>query len=177
VQEFRAAARDLAAAGIDTVFVGPEPAVAEPAVGPGLAGHAAADGAEPAGPPPLGSRLRTAGVLRQSDLAELMRGARLIITNGGSTLLQSIACGRPCIAVPIAGDQPRRIRRCVCAGVAIAAQLDAAAICECAIGVLRDERVSEGLARRAIALGLNDGVDVALGALSALVPACPVALK
>ena len=147
VQQFRSAARELAAAGIDTVFVGGGPAVAEP---------------------PAGARLRLAGSLPQGDLADLMRGARLIVTNGGSTLLQSIACGRPCIAVPIAGDQAARIRRCVGAGVALASPLDAAAISDRALGVLRDGQVAAGLAARARALGLEDGVDVALGALSAL---------
>ena len=47
-----------------------------------------------------------------------MRGARLVIANGGSTLLQSIACGRACVAVPIAGDQPYCAKRCQALGVA-----------------------------------------------------------
>ena len=52
----------------------------------------------------------------------LMRGARLVVTNGGSTLLQAIACGAACVAVPIARDQVERIRRCVAAGVAVEAR-------------------------------------------------------
>jgi spore coat polysaccharide biosynthesis predicted glycosyltransferase SpsG len=109
------------------------------------------------------------GSLPQTDLAELMRGARLIIANGGSTLLQAIACGRPCLAVPIAGDQRERIRRCVSAGVALAAPLDSAAIAKSAIELLHDEARASALAGRSIALGLADGVDVALRALSALI--------
>ena len=47
------------------------------------------------------------GPLPQDELAELMRAARLVVANGGSTLLQAIACGSACIAVPIAKDQAR----------------------------------------------------------------------
>jgi spore coat polysaccharide biosynthesis predicted glycosyltransferase SpsG len=109
------------------------------------------------------------GPLPQTDLAELMRGARLIIANGGSTLLQSIACGRPCLAVPIAGDQAERIRRCVSAGVAVAAPLDPAAILKSAIELLHNEAGLSALAGRTIALGLADGVDVALRAMATLI--------
>jgi hypothetical protein len=147
VEQFLRAARSLAAAGVDTVFVG----------APG------------AGPTPSGPRLWMLGSLPQSDLAELMRGARLIIANGGSTLLQSIACGKACVAVPIAGDQGERIRRCVSAGVAVAARLDAAAILNTAMDLLHNEAKLNALAGSAIALGLADGVDVALRALTTLI--------
>jgi hypothetical protein len=154
VARFLQAARELAATGVDTVFVG--------RAGP-------ASGRSPAlGATAAGSRLRMPGVLPQSDLAELMRGARLIIVNGGSTLLQSIACGKPCIAVPVAGDQAARIRRCVGAGVAVAAPLDAAAIRQSALDLLQNEQALNALAGRAIGLGLADGVDVALRAMTRL---------
>jgi hypothetical protein len=154
IARLRQAAGELAAAGIDTVFVGREgPAFGE-SLGPGAAA--------------VGSRLRITGPLPQSDLAELMRGARLIIANGGSTLLQSIACGRPCIAVPIAGDQGERIRRCVSAGVAVAAPLDAAAIRRSATDLLQNEQALNALTDHALGLGLADGVDVALRAMTRL---------
>jgi UDP:flavonoid glycosyltransferase YjiC (YdhE family) len=137
---FLAAARGIAASGTDTVFVG----------------GAAADTLP---------HLRLPGSLPQPDLAELMRGAKLIITNGGSTLLQAIACGRPCIAAPIADDQGERIRRCVAAGVAVPAPLEAGAIRGVALELLQDERARAGLEVRAASLGLADGVDVAVRAL------------
>ncbi len=108
------------------------------------------------------------GPLPQAELAELMRGARLIIANGGSTLLQSIACGRACVAVPIAGDQAERIGRCVDAGVAVAAPLAADAMVKIAADLWNDGARLDGLAGRAVALGLADGVDVALRAMTAL---------
>jgi predicted glycosyltransferase len=136
--KFLAAARALADSG-PTVFVGP--------------------GALPRGP------LHGFNALPQADLAALMGGARLVITNGGSTLLQAIACGRACIGVPIAQDQPQRIQRCVEAGVARAADLDAMSMVQAAGELLRDESARAALARRASDLQLADGIDVALAAL------------
>ena len=92
VARFHAAAAEVAATGIATLFAGPR--LEQPV-----------------------SSLRQLGSLPQAELAELMRGARLIIANGGSTLLQAIACGAATVAVAIADDQGERIRRCVAAGV------------------------------------------------------------
>jgi ADP-heptose:LPS heptosyltransferase len=124
--------------------------------------------------PPSGSavgpspRLRCFSSLPQADLAELMSQARLIVTNGGSTLLQAIACGRASIAVPIAEDQPPRIQRCVAAGVAVAAELNAASILRAATKLLRDEPARAALAQRAANLKLANGVEIALNALAHL---------
>ena len=49
-------------------------------------------------------------------LMALLRRSRLVLVNGGDTLLQALALGRTCVAVPIAGDQAARIARCVAAG-------------------------------------------------------------
>jgi UDP:flavonoid glycosyltransferase YjiC (YdhE family) len=98
-----------------------------------------------------------------------MRGARLIVVNGGSTLLQAIACGGACIAIPIAHDQGERIRRCVDAQVAIAATLETANILHAATGLLQNEALRAAMAQRAAALKLADGVEVASEALSGLV--------
>jgi glycosyltransferase involved in cell wall biosynthesis len=159
IARFRQAAGELAAGGVDTVFVG--------RVGPAF-GESPGPAAAAPGAAAVGSRLRVTGPVPQSDLAELMRGARLIITNGGSTLLQSIACGKPCIAVPIAGDQGERIRRCVSAGVAVAAPLDGAAIRKSATDLLQNEQALNALTDRALGLGLADGVDVAMRAMTRL---------
>jgi hypothetical protein len=147
VEQFVAAARGLAAMGVETVLVGRGPGAVVP-------------------PPHL--ELRAA--LPQSELAGLMRGARLIVANGGSTLLQSIACGKACIGVPIAADQRERIRRCEHAGVAVAAALDAPSIQAAASTLWQDQPALGELAARAAALELADGVDVALRALDALLP-------
>ncbi len=146
---FLAAANTLAQSGVPTVFVG-------------------ARGTAAAGSPAGSHRFES---LPQADLAQLMQAARLIITNGGSTLLQAIACGGACIAIPIAKDQPERIRHCVEAEVARAAALDAASIVRAADDLLRDDAARVALARRASDLRLADGVDVALTALMRLMKA------
>jgi UDP:flavonoid glycosyltransferase YjiC (YdhE family) len=97
-----------------------------------------------------------------------MGHARLVVTNGGSTLLQAIACGRACIAAPIAEDQPKRIQHCVAAGVAVAADLSATSILREATKLLRDESARAALGRRAANLKLANGVEIALNALAHL---------
>ena len=150
---FFSAAIALANTGTLTAFVGP--------TGSRTGGPTGTPEAPPA-------TLRCFNSLPQADLAELMSGARLVITNGGSTLLQAIACGRACIAVAIANDQSQRIQRCVKAGVATQAKLDAGGIARVAGELLHDGAARVALAGRAADLGLADGVEVALHALTRL---------
>jgi glycosyltransferase involved in cell wall biosynthesis len=157
--QFIAAARALAARGVATVYVGP--------TGTGAGDAAASDAG--AGDAVNEPNLHLLGPVPQTDLAELMCSARLIVTNGGSTLLQSIACGNACVAVPIAKDQIERTRRCVAAGVAAGATLDAASIVRAADRLLQNETQRAALAERAAQLELADGVEVAIRALGALV--------
>jgi glycosyltransferase involved in cell wall biosynthesis len=152
VSRFEAAGRALAASGVATVYVGP-----------------AQLNAEPRGGPFTESNWHALGTLPQPDLAELMRTARLTVANGGSTLLQAIACGSACIAVPIARDQAERARRCVAAGVAVTASLDAAGIVHAATLLLQNEAQRRALADCAARLALADGVEVAVQALNALI--------
>lgn len=147
---FYDAACTLAARGIAAVFVGPTGAA----------------GAQQAAAAPGAAALWSYPSLPQADLAELLRGARLVIVNGGSTLLQGIASGAACIGVPIAADQTQRIRRATLAGVARAAPLNAADIADCAAQLLRDEPARAALAARAAALALADGIAVAVAALA-----------
>jgi glycosyltransferase involved in cell wall biosynthesis len=144
---FLAAAKSLAQRGVPTVLVGAKGA------GEGQ------------------GRLQVLKSLPQETLAKLMQAARLVISNGGSTLLQAIACGVACIAVPIARDQPERIRRCVQAQVARPAALDAASIVNAAGELLSDDAARLSLAHRASDLKLADGVEVAMAALVRLMRA------
>jgi UDP:flavonoid glycosyltransferase YjiC (YdhE family) len=108
--------------------------------------------------------------LPQAELARRLRHAALVVVNGGSTLLQAIASGCACIAVPIAKDQQQRIRRCTAAAVARFAPLDGDAIAATALALWRDAPARAALAARAAALGLEDGVEVALGGIAASLP-------
>ena len=136
-KQFLSAARGLAAAGFSTTFVGPA---------------ASTRTALP--------RFSQVEALPQAELAGLMRRARLIVANGGSTMLQAIACGAACIAAPIAGDQRERIRLCVRAGVVVEAAPIAAVIQAKAQALLQDEPSRAALVRRAAGLGLADGLGV-----------------
>jgi hypothetical protein len=108
------------------------------------------------------------GQLPQSQLMQRMRASRLIIANGGSTLLQGIACGAACIGVPIAKDQGERIRRCVQAGLAESASLQSADMLQAALRLWENPRELEALRQRALAAQLADGIDIALRALEDL---------
>jgi hypothetical protein len=146
---FLEAGRELAASGVVTAFVGP--------ADPGAAGSS------------VDANFRHLGALPQQDLVELMRHARLVVANGGSTLLQALACGAACIAVPIARDQASRIRRCVERGVAVDTALDAHRIAARAVALLGDEPARSLLAQRAAGLELADGADIAVLALAKFV--------
>jgi hypothetical protein len=108
-----AAARAIAAHGYPTILIG---------AGAGDADYPA--------------RLQRAPLLPLPQLCELMRAARLVICNGGDTLLQVLACERPCVAVPIAHDQAHRIACCARAALAVPAALTARAIESAAVGLL-----------------------------------------
>jgi glycosyltransferase involved in cell wall biosynthesis len=169
--QFIAAGRALAAGGVATVYVGPLGATgatgeAGEAGATGQVGAGGATGEVGAGGAPNWHAL---GPLPQAELAELMRAAQLVVVNGGSTLLQAIACGSACIAVPIAKDQGERIRRCAAAGVAVNTTLDAASMVQAAQQLLKNEPQRAALADRARRLGLADGVDVAMRALDGLI--------
>lgn len=61
--------------------------------------------------------------LPTAELIGIMRHARVVVTNGGDTLLQALACKCTCVASPIAHDQAERISRCAKAGLVLAASL------------------------------------------------------
>jgi glycosyltransferase involved in cell wall biosynthesis len=181
VAGFLAAARTLAARGVATVYVGPSGSGGGSGAGTdvnaGTEASAGADVSAGVGAIDAARYWHPLGPLPQAELAQLMRSARLIVANGGSTLLQAIACGAACIAVPIAKDQFERTRRCVAAGVAMAAARDAAGIVSAVERLLQDEPQRAALAARAAGLGLADGVEVALQALAGLLESAPNAAR
>jgi UDP:flavonoid glycosyltransferase YjiC (YdhE family) len=101
------------------------------------------------------SGLRATERLPLDELMELMLGARLVITNGGYTLLQALACDRPCIAVPLVADQSRRIDRCVEAGVALRGVPTVEALTRTSLDLLGDSAALDALrvARSRVRIG------------------------
>ncbi len=142
-----AAAGALAGRGCDTLLVGAVPGT---------------DAAARAEPP----QLKRAPLLPLAELAELMRTARLVVSNGGDTLLQVLACGRPCVAVPIAGDQAHRIGRCVRAGLAVRGELEPRALADTVAALLSGARPLPDPA--AAGLQVRNCMDEVLEALAAL---------
>ncbi|GAC1454650.1 MAG: hypothetical protein PVSMB6_10750 [Steroidobacteraceae bacterium] len=124
-----------------------------------LVGTGAGEGNDPA-------QLQRAPLLPLAQLCELIRAARVVICNGGDTLLQVLACGRPCVAVPIAHDQAHRIDCCARAGLALPAPLDSQAIHSAALGLLEGSvgRVPAAAPGRQV----RDCLPEVLAALSAL---------
>jgi ADP-heptose:LPS heptosyltransferase len=112
-------------------------------------------------------RLHPAALMPLEQLAELIRGARLVISNGGDTLLQVIACNRPCLAVAIAGDQGHRIARCVERGLAATSPLDVPSLSATALAML-DASQSTGVASNAPSCTVVNAMGSALDALAAL---------
>lgn len=58
------------------------------------------------------------------DFISLLKNARGCVISAGDTMLQSIALQKSCVAVPIAKDQPTRLKICQQLGLVIGASLD-----------------------------------------------------
>jgi ADP-heptose:LPS heptosyltransferase len=110
--------------------------------------------------------LRLAPRLPMDQLLDLIRGARMVISNGGDTLLQVLASRRPCIAVPIAADQAHRIACCVNAGIAVGATLDANALQNEALARLENKQWHDDLQKRFDQCEITNDMDVVLDALT-----------
>lgn len=145
VEIFGKAAQALAARGVHTLFVAP-------------AGASISAGVHFVG----------MDLLPLPELVVLLRGAAVVLTNGGDTLIQAIACGIPSVAVPIAADQPGRIARCLHAGVARESRLDAAQMCAAVIALWEQSGAAEDLRSAAQRLGLRDGLRESVDALESL---------
>jgi len=137
------AAARLSDGGVPTVLVGVTPSVSSP-------------------------ELRVAPRMPMAELAELIRGARVVLSNGGDTLLQAIASARPSIAVAIAGDQAHRIDKCVQAGLAQRAALSAEELAREAARLFRDESRRAELSAKLAAANVRNGMEVALEAIGRL---------
>jgi hypothetical protein len=146
-----AAAAGLAARGIHTVLVGI--AAADPV---------AAD-------LPKGAPLTRLPLLPQGQLIDLLRQARIVVCNGGDTLLQALACGCACVAVPIAHDQAARIARCRDLRLVRDAPLVATSIIAAVAGLAGNEAQRQELLTRGRAAGLRDAMPQILDWMAALV--------
>lgn len=117
----------------------------------------------PSKPANSNGKLHHSNLLDMPDLTSMIRGARLVVTNGGDTLLQTLACRKLCVATPIAHDQTRRIERCAAAGLVTRAELSSEGVSRAALSLLADpHRQSAQLAnltQRPIENRLDDALD------------------
>jgi UDP:flavonoid glycosyltransferase YjiC (YdhE family) len=102
------------------------------------------------------------------EVQHLLADASFVVSNGGTTMVHTLAHGRPLVAVPLAGDQDRRIRRAARLEIAVSAPPDAEAIAQAAAALLADPARREAMPGRIAELGIANGVDEAVAALRAL---------
>lgn len=112
--------------------------------------------------------LRLTPRIPMAMLGELIRRARLVISNGGDTLLQTLACNRACLAIPIAGDQPHRIEKCVQASLAMSATLDSDDIERVALSLLENAGQRRRLEHNSTQAGITNAMEGALATLERL---------
>lgn len=113
--------------------------------------------------------LPTLQVLRNpsgDELREQLGAARLVIANGGDSLLQALVLGRPCIAMPIASDQASRIAWCQSRGIVATGTADE--LPELIERHLAEPGRRAALAANATGMGWRDGMAEALRAIGRL---------
>jgi hypothetical protein len=118
--------------------------------------------------PAASALLKHAPRLPMAELTALLRQARIVVTNGGDTLLQALACARACVATPIAADQAARISRCETAGLIVGSALNALALEQAALSLLSNEQRRTGLLALISQLGITNGIGTAVEAISTL---------
>lgn len=111
------------------------------------------------------SHLRLLRSVPAGTLMALLQRAQVVLVNGGDTLAQALALGRPCVAVPIAGDQAARIAKAVALGVVAAPATDAV-VSSCA-RLLDEPAAAAALQSRLAALGWRDAMPLILDRLGA----------
>ncbi|HEY6454577.1 MAG TPA: hypothetical protein VIY90_04770 [Steroidobacteraceae bacterium] len=112
-------------------------------------------------------------LLPQPQLLALLRRARVVVSNGGDTLLQALACGCACVAVPIARDQAARIARCRALGLIHAAALAPGAVVDAVAALYADEHERRSLVARGRAQGIQDAMPQILDWIAALAGGAP----
>lgn len=117
------------------------------------------------------NRLRTHSLraVTQAQFLALMRRARLVVTNGGGSLHQALACGAATVVAPLGGsDQPERIGKYAAAGLVRAAEPQAAALAAAALALLEDDAQLNALRARVAALSVVNGIPMMCVRLAAM---------
>ncbi len=110
-----------------------------------------------------GGRLRVVRQVEGGVLTALLARSRLVLVNGGDTMVQALALNRPCVAVPIALDQAQRITRAAALGAVRAPELNA--VTDCCDALLRDAAALGALEAEVREAGFLDAMPTVLSAL------------
>ncbi|NDB25967.1 MAG: hypothetical protein EB021_11110 [Gammaproteobacteria bacterium] len=106
--------------------------------------------------------------VRGGALRVLLERSRLVLVNGGDTMLQALALGKACVAVPIAGDQPARVRRCVELGAVRAPAAQTETVLRVCLDLFADEASRRALEARVRAVNFVDALPLLLARISEL---------
>ena len=110
-------------------------------------------------------QLRHSPQLPIRELAALLARARVVVANGGDTLLQALSFQRVCVAAPLAHDQVGRIQHCADAGIATGVELDEMAMACAADELLRDGNRRAQLTARMAQRPIRNELEVAVNSL------------
>jgi UDP:flavonoid glycosyltransferase YjiC (YdhE family) len=102
---------------------------------------------------------------------DLLHDAELVVTGGGATLLQALAQRKVCVAAPVAGDQPERIRLCAERGLVQPVELAAEAIGRAVAALLADRPRRLAMIRALRRSGVRNELRDAVAAIASLVEA------
>jgi len=102
------------------------------------------------------------------EVQYLLAEALLVVSNGGTTMVHTLAHRRPLVAIPLASDQDRRIRRAVRLQIAATAARHPDAIADAAAALLREPARRDAMVQCIDELGIRNGVVEAVGALRSL---------
>lgn len=114
------------------------------------------------------ARLTLLPRVEPGEVQHLLAEAACVVSNGGTTMIHTLAHARPIIAIPLASDQDRRIRRAVRLQIAETAPRQPEAIAAAAAALSRDAGRRDAMTRRIAGLGIANGVAEAVEALRSL---------
>ncbi len=110
--------------------------------------------------------LLTLGPVDNAALIALAESCAIAVLAAGSLLVQAVSCGTPCIAAPLADDQRERLQQLAAREAVIASDASVTALAQSASRLWLDATAQARLRQRANALGLSNGLDRALDAMT-----------
>ncbi len=118
---------------------------------------------------PSNPRLKLVPTVSSAEMIGLIQDARLLVINGGTTLVHGLAHRKVCVTVPLAHDQRRRIKRCKSRQLVIATELSTDDMQNSVVSILDDADRYSSIERRVGALEITNGAPRAVEALEKLV--------